>query len=247
MSTLLLRLAGPMQAWGTQDRFGHRFTELEPSKSGVLGLVCAALGRPRTEPVDDLAALRMGVRVDREGVMSRDFHTAGGGDRPNARPGEDKGYGVVKATGKSGDTAVSIRHYLADADFLVGLEGDEALLQKLEAALRAPHWAIALGRKAFVPSLPVWLPGGGLRSGNLLEALRGEAWQPGAGARQAITQLRAVLEAAPGTGEAVRMDQPVGAAYQDRSFAPREIVTQFWVLGTDVPLRQEDAHASVSS
>jgi CRISPR system Cascade subunit CasD len=39
MAVLLLRLAGPMQAWGTQSRFVNRDTELEPSKSGVIGLL----------------------------------------------------------------------------------------------------------------------------------------------------------------------------------------------------------------
>ena len=76
-STLLLRLAGPMQSWGTRSRFTERDTELEPSKSGVIGLICAALGRTRTESVDDLSQLRMGVRVDFQGTLSRDFHTAG--------------------------------------------------------------------------------------------------------------------------------------------------------------------------
>ncbi len=67
MSALLLRLAGPMQSWGVQRRFSVRDTGLEPSKSGVVGLLCAARGRRREEPVTDLAALGMGVRVDREG------------------------------------------------------------------------------------------------------------------------------------------------------------------------------------
>ena len=74
--TLLFRLAGPMQSWGVQSRFTVRDTGLEPSKSGVIGLVCAALGRARNQPVDDLAALRMGVRVDREGKLAKDYHTA---------------------------------------------------------------------------------------------------------------------------------------------------------------------------
>ena len=53
MTVLLMRLAGPMQSWGTRSRFGNRDTGLEPSRSGVIGLLCAALGRPRAEPLDD--------------------------------------------------------------------------------------------------------------------------------------------------------------------------------------------------
>src|SRR5690606_10413353 len=105
MATLLLRLVGPMQSWGTSSRFDERETQYEPSKSGILGLICAALGRDRAEPVEDLAALRMGVRVDREGVMMRDYMTA---------------TGVVNASGKADKsrTVVSQRYFLADAAFL---------------------------------------------------------------------------------------------------------------------------------
>src|SRR5512147_835084 len=83
--TLLMRLVAPMQSWGVQSDFTYRDTGLEPSKSGVIGLLCAALGKPRDEAHPDshsqprlaeLATLRMGVRVDREGLLQRDYHTA---------------------------------------------------------------------------------------------------------------------------------------------------------------------------
>lgn len=67
MPTLLIRLQGPLQSWGTRSRFDHRDTWPYPTKSGVVGLLAAALGRDRREDVSDLAALRMGVRVDRKG------------------------------------------------------------------------------------------------------------------------------------------------------------------------------------
>ena len=93
MSILLLRLAGPMQSWGIQSRFSVRDTGLEPSRSGVVGLLCCALGRSRDEPLDEFLPdkLAMGVRVDREGRMARDWHTAqyvakaGGGPRQGLR------------------------------------------------------------------------------------------------------------------------------------------------------------------
>src|SRR5262245_44963159 len=106
MSVLLLRLAGPMQSWGTQSRFSVRDTGLEPSKSGVVGLLCAALGRKRHEPLDDLARLQMGVRADRPGRVARDYHTAGGERRAGSVLGLDaRGkpvpYGVAKADGST--------------------------------------------------------------------------------------------------------------------------------------------------
>src|SRR5690606_18416657 len=146
MATLLLRLQGPMQSWGTTSRFDERDTQLEPSKSGVLGLVCAALGRDRRLPVDDLAAMRMGVRVDREGVPMRDYQTA---------------TGVFIASGKPdlGRTVVSPRFYLSDAAFLVGLEYEDVrLLESVNRALRQPVWLLALGRKSFAPGVPIYLP-----------------------------------------------------------------------------------------
>ena len=97
MSVLLMRLSGPMQAWGVQSRFGVRDTTREPSKSGVVGLLAAALGRPRDAAIDDLAALRMGVRVDREGTLLRDYHTA---------------QEVYRAKGGIKPTELSTRYYL---------------------------------------------------------------------------------------------------------------------------------------
>ncbi len=159
MATLLLRLAGPMQSWGLSSRFTIRDTGREPSKSGVIGILCAALGKPAAETESEkyptlasLAGLRMGVRVDREGVMARDYHTAGGGDW-NGRP-----YGVFKASGKVGDPLPSTRYFLAGAHFLAGLEGERDLLRRLDEALRQPVWQLYLGRKSLVPSIPVHLP-----------------------------------------------------------------------------------------
>lgn len=210
MHTLLLRLTGPMQSWGVQSRFAARDTGREPSKSGVIGLLCAALGRPRAEPLDDLAALRMGVRVDREGHLEMDYHTA---------------LEVYKAGGGTKDTEVSRRYYLADALFLVGLESEEqALLERLHHALRAPVWPLYLGRKAFVPSLPIWLPDG-MRPGEaLLEALQR---YPYLGRGDPPERLRLVIE--DPQGEAVRPDLPL--SFAARTFAPRRARTDWVRLG----------------
>lgn len=139
MATLLLRLVAPMQAWGTRSRFDDRDTEAEPSRSGVLGLCAAALGIDRAEPVDHLARLGFGVRVDREGVTGTDYHTA-----------------QLQPTHPRTRTDVTRRAYLADAAFWAGLEGDVELLTGLHAALGNPHWPLSLGRKAFQASLPLF-------------------------------------------------------------------------------------------
>lgn len=221
MPTLLLRLTGPMQSWGTRSRFTERDTELEPSKSGVVGLICAALGRPRDEPVDDLARLRMGVRVDREGRMERDYQFSGvdGLARADQKPHQ-------RANPKEGGLP-SNRYYLADADFLVGLEGEATLLEAIEAALKSPAWQLFLGRKSFVPGLPVQLPGGGMREESLEDALR--AWDANSESATAgsASRVRFVFEAEPGTTSELRMDQPIGAAFSSRTFGPRWVETHF--------------------
>lgn len=235
-ATLLLRLCAPLQSWGYQSRFSHRDTGLEPSKSGVIGVLCAALGRPRDAPLDDLAALRMGVRVDREGRLEIDYHTAGG-----AHHKRDAAYGVPKPDGKGLQPVQSWRSYLADADFLVGLEGDPALLATLDAALQRPRWQLYLGRKAFVPALPVRLPsappwGPGLRPEPLDAALRaipwhGHQWNGRRGSPP--PHLRAVIETAPGPGAEARPDTPL--SFAERRFAPRYVTTT-WIALDELPV-----------
>ncbi len=210
--TLLLRLAGPMQAWGTQSRFTVRDTGPEPSKSGVIGLLCAALGRRREEPLDDLNTLRLGVRIDREGLMAKDYHTT---------------LDVMKATGKGlKDCEPSTRYYLADANFLAGLEGDDlSLLQHIETALQNPHWPLFLGRKSFPPGIPVWIPGGLKENTGLKEAMESQPWEPGALPKVWPKRIRLVIETAYGQGEAVRVDRPI--SFAERRFTLRHTCTGF--------------------
>ena len=139
MSTLLLRLAGPMQSWGTDSKFDVRRTGREPSKSGVIGLVAAALGiaRQDRQALQTLNGLRLGVRVDREGALLRDFHTA--------RP-------------EKGTPYVTYRYYLSDAEFVAGLESDDrALLARIAQALQTPAFPLYLGRRSCPPVGRVFL------------------------------------------------------------------------------------------
>jgi CRISPR system Cascade subunit CasD len=208
-----------MQSWGVQSRFSVRDTGLEPSQSGVVGLLCAALGRRRQQSVEDLAGLRMGVRVDQEGVLARDFQTA---------------MNVLKAGGGIKDTEPSARYYLADARFLVGLAGDDLdLLRRLHAALRDPRWPLYLGRKAFVPGEPIWLSDGLCSNGTLQEVLESYPWL-GCDPRRRPDQVRLVLED-PG-GADVRPDQPL--SFAERRFGPRRVTTTFVPAP---PQRKEDA------
>ena len=154
MSTLLLRFAGPVQSWGSDSKFETRRTGREPTKSGVIGLLSAALGRKRNESIEDLRMMRFGVRVDKEGELLRDYHTA-------------------KTSG--GKTYVTYRYYLSDAVFLVGLESeDEKWLKSLEQAIRKPVYSLFLGRRSCVPVPPIIV---GIRNARLEDALKNEPLQ----------------------------------------------------------------------
>lgn len=235
MSTLLVRLKGPMQSWGTRSRFDTRDTEKEPSKSGVLGLVCAAMGIDRDNWVDlkPLTELRFGVRMDRPGVIKRDYHTA---------------MDIIKAdeSGKE-KTAVTNRYYLSDASFLVGLEAvgdDETLLNKIHDSLRNPVWPIYLGRKSFVPSAPVYLPDG-ISPTNLEKALEDYSYEVEAFRRWDLLKngiimppeinsdstkkcykahLIMKIEASSHEGS-VYMDQPI-ASFLKRKFGARYVISK---------------------
>lgn len=210
MNTLLMRFSAPMQSWGTESRFTMRDSGLEPSKSGVIGLLCAALGRPRDASLSDLSGLHMGIRVDKEGTLQSDYQIA---------------RHVLTSDGKGEKESVpSTRYYLADAAFLVGLGSEDLeFLQQIHYALQHPFWTLFLGRKAFVPSVPVWLKEG-MRSGEDLEsALKNFPWIYPWAKEKAPKEVRLVLE--DPDGEQYRNDVPV--SFARREYTPRRVHTCF--------------------
>ena len=221
-----------MQSWGTTSRFDQRDTGKEPSKSGVVGLLAAALGIDREvwdDELKSLASLTMAVRHDRPGVLKRDYQTAGCASTDKMR----------RADGSlSEDGVTSQRHYLADAVFLVGLQGpDRSLLERAHAALRNPVWPLALGRKSYVPSESVWLDDG-IVDAPLLEALAAKPWIATPRRWESPPErLLVSVESADGSG-ALRMDQPL-SSFAERRFGARYVRSD-WVT-----LPQEKAHAPV--
>lgn len=199
--TLLLRLEGPMQSWGYRSRFDYRDTALEPTRSGVIGLICAAMGITRDEykgHAEKFDGISMGVRVDKEGRPERDYHTA---------------LEVIKADGSSTDTVVSYRDYLADASFTVGLQSANVeFLNAIAEALRSPKFFLFLGRKSFPLTVPLVGPDDRPRPGTLEQHLLA-----GDGER------RVMLEAPD--GERTQHDWPL--CFGRRLFKPRRIKTAF--------------------
>lgn len=217
---LFMRLAGPMQSWGTMSRFTRRDTGKEPSKSGIIGLICAAMGIDREDDQNDdlrkLAAARLGIRVLRQGDMQSDYHTASN---------------IAKAEKGTKDTELSTRFYLSDADFIAALECDDrGLLERVHGALKHPVWQLFLGRKAFVPSLPIYIADdaaiietesglkGELESSELLSRLGIQRND-----KRHDNPQRLVIE--DPQGSEVRSDVPL--SFADRRFTIRRVATSF--------------------
>jgi CRISPR system Cascade subunit CasD len=212
--TLLLRLEGPMQSWGYRSRFDYRDTALEPTRSGVIGLICAAMGIARGEDISRFEPIRMGVRVDKEGRPERDYHTA---------------LDVIKADGSKGGTVVSYRDYLADAIFTVGLESqDEYLLEQIAEALCNPAWSLFLGRKAFcLAQHPLSASRPSVVQSKLEVALEGAAFSLRCKPRKGMLQYRLVCESHD--GERTQYDWPL--CFGKRQFRPRTIRSSFTTEG----------------
>ncbi|MEU2730599.1 type I-E CRISPR-associated protein Cas5/CasD [Streptomyces griseoviridis] len=212
-SVLALLLAGPLQAWGAASRFSRRTTESAPTKSGVIGLLAAAAGIARDDDaaLAALAALRFGVRIDQPGTRIRDFHKA-----------------MHPVTGKT--MPLTERFYLADAVFVAAVEGDHALLERLDAALRSPVYPPFLGRRSCPPATRVDL---GLHRDAVLEdVLRTVAWQASPWYRRRhhhpeTGQLTVLREKQPGedTPADTLCDQPLSYSPAHRRHALRSVVT----------------------
>lgn len=169
-SALAFYLDGPLQAWGASSKFQHRETESFPTKSGVIGLLAAALGIDKHAPDEaerlrPLAALALSVlRLEKlsGAPIERlsDFHTIGGGWIGDWKNDKNNLFAKMSTPRKAGDgspfgTVITHRTYLMDARFLVALEGDAAVLQVCALALEDPKWGVWFGRKCCLPASPL--------------------------------------------------------------------------------------------
>lgn len=239
---LTLRLAAPLQAWGAQSRFARRTTERAPTKSGVIGLLAAARGLRRTDPLDEFAGLRFGVRIDQPGSLLRDFHTAH----------DDSGSSMP----------LSERFYLQDAVFLVGLEStDRTQLEDLATAIAHPHFPLFLGRRACPPDGPIQTR---VTEGSLESVLRDAPWMASprhkelerlSAARTALDTTRRrgrlgtlLIEPGEPLTEGLKEtvnDEPVSFDPRRRAYSARAIVRPAPVVFE--PLAAQDADATTTA
>jgi CRISPR system Cascade subunit CasD len=154
---LALLLDGPLQSWGFSSRFQRRTTGLHPTKSGVIGLIAAAMGLGKGSSMErtllpELAKLRMSSIA-----IPRDL-AATAGTRPVLRLYD---YHTVLNTRRASgtmnkDAVVTHRQYLLDTRFGVILAGDRSVLERAAAAIQNPVWGVWFGRKSCIPAEPVY-------------------------------------------------------------------------------------------
>jgi len=175
-SYLILRLDGPMQAWGTHTFEDYRPSNLFPTRSGVLGLLGACLGLDRAD-IQGLEALaesvEFTVRLDtsaprpgidnfasKRGTKLSDYHT------------------VLDARKVDGSTnrypIQSQREYLYDAAFTVAIgsrPGARFGLDRIAESLRRPRFTPVLGRRSCPLGRPLLERPDCIDAANAIEAL----------------------------------------------------------------------------
>lgn len=161
---LTLWLEGPLQSWGSDSLFGRRDTLNFPTLSGVMGLLCSAMGRGGEEReflsgfADRFWHVNSYQSKDKEGnlipiVRLEDFHMVG-----SAYDDSDKWQKLnIPKTSESktavgGGAKLTYRYYLQNASFGVVMGFPAELAIQIESAMLAPVWSIFLGRKNCIPS-----------------------------------------------------------------------------------------------
>ncbi|OLF09063.1 type I-E CRISPR-associated protein Cas5/CasD [Actinophytocola xinjiangensis] len=206
MTALVLRLAAPLQSWGTSSRFVRRGTGRAPSRSGVIGMLAAAQGLRRTDSLQQLLGLRIWVRTEQNGRVERDFQTARSRDGSEVMP-------------------LSYRYYLADAVFAVAVEGPVEVLDGLREALRRPVFPVYLGRRSCPPAGRL---DHGLHDGDVESVLETLPWLASPAVRRAAgptAELTVHRDCDPGTpGSELVHDVPVSFDPAHRQWGWRSVI-----------------------
>ncbi len=160
---LILKLHGPMQAWGEHTFEGKRPSGNFPTRSALLGLLGACLGiarnnRKRLQQLSSsvlFAVLkeerfiqkRDGRKVSLPVIKATDYHTV-----QNSR----QNYSGLK----SHDTIVTWREYLFDASYTVAVwntQGAVIRIDAIETAVKAPIFTPYLGRRSCPLARPLFV------------------------------------------------------------------------------------------
>lgn len=232
MAVLVGHLEGLFQSWADCTRHTLIPTRREPTKSGLIGLFCVATGRSFKDDafVASVAECEIAFRTDREGTIRQDYHTVRDVVRADRTPDRE------------GNVIVSVREYLESAVFRFAVRGSIDLLREIEQGLLLPAGAVSLGKKACVPSRPLWLPGGLVTTDETArQVLERWPWKP---IFPAPEQLRLTLDLGVGAAEGdLRHDFPLSLDPDNRRFCDRRVAT-VWVATKDLPVEGAEKEAA---
>lgn len=158
---LIIKLDGPMQAWGGHTYEDFRPSHLFPTRSGLLGLIGACLGLDRQDTAGQsrLAdSLDFTVRADR--VAKCAAHDFTPQKRPLKLPDFHTVMNARKVDGSKNEfPVVSRREYLFDAVFTVAVgvrPESEVTIEQLSNAVKRPMYTPSLGRRSCPLTRPLF-------------------------------------------------------------------------------------------
>lgn len=154
---LTATLYAPFASFGGLAVGERRSSERYPTRSMLIGLLGAALGVDRTDEHAQQALAQgyhFALQIFGAGRPFTDYHTAQMPSRGKTRYATRR----EELAAPELNTVLTSRDYRTD--FLAGLAVTAAVdapytLEALEAALRAPHYTLSLGRKSCVFGLPL--------------------------------------------------------------------------------------------
>lgn len=208
MKTILLKLSGPLQSWGTSSKFETRETDYYPSKSAIIGMVgaCMGLKRDEDEKIRKLNELKFLVRVDQAPGLCKDYQTV---EKTKKNGAFDRNY-------------VTNRYYIEDGVFLVALSHEDIeLIDEIIKSLENPYFQPYMGRR----SCP--LPGDfllGARDLDPLETVKETKWLAQDWFKKKNKNYKAYLYGDREVLEGdlrLRNDRVVSFSQKERSFSPR--------------------------
>lgn len=150
MRVLYFTIAGVLQSWGEQSSWNVRDSAEWPTKSGITGMISAALGWGYDDPrIGELCeSIEIGFKTcNRFSPQLNDFQTV-------------NYYGGILADGKretrdAQKTIVQHKYYIMDRKYLVAISASDEILNSIFEAMMNPRWAMHLGRACCPPSQPI--------------------------------------------------------------------------------------------
>lgn len=229
MKTILLKLKGPMQSWGTSSHFETRNTDYYPSKSAVIGIIAASFGyrRDQEQKIKELNELDFALRVDQPGTLLRDYHIAQ----------------KYKKTGEFERTYVTNRYYMEDAVFVAAIShANDQQVEEIYEALQHPYFSPFMGRRSCPVPLDFIIK---ITEEDAITALEKLEWQAAEWYKKKYADYRAEIYAdkalIPQGIATMRKDYVISFSQKERKFGPRfEVRKSINLSGSDGRCKNND-------